>query len=149
MAWERYSNVYIVFLSRKKFSSRYSVPPMVVIFTIQNRRSIFDFKNMFLLFLLIIMISMQPYKRRWYKKNFQGRISFTSSVIKQKDQSQNGDNKKTKHAKFSKKANISYPLIRTRTSAYQEVRNNFFFGKFGVLWRAIMKVELFCMYCTA
>ena len=27
------------------------------------------------------------------------------------------------YTKFSKKTNISYPLIRTRTCAYQEVRN--------------------------
>ena len=38
-----------------------------------------------------------------------------SSVIKQKGKSENGCFKKTKHAKFSEK-NISYPLIRTRTS---------------------------------
>ena len=37
--------------------------------------------------------------------------------------SQNGGNKKTKHAKFSEKTNISYPLIRTHTCAYQGVRN--------------------------
>ena len=35
-----------------------------------------------------------------------------SSVIRQKSESQNGGNKKTKHAKFSQKTNISYPLIR-------------------------------------
>ena len=46
-----------------------------------------------------------------------------SSIIRQKGESQNGGNKKTKHAKFSAKTNISYPLIRTRTSAYQGVRN--------------------------
>ena len=37
-----------------------------------------------------------------------------SSVISQKGESQNGGNK-TKHSKFSKKANISYPLACTRT----------------------------------
>ena len=36
-----------------------------------------------------------------------------SSVIRQKVESQNGCFKKTNHAKFSKKTNISYPLIRT------------------------------------
>ena len=47
-----------------------------------------------------------------------------SSVIRQKGESQNGCFKKTKHAKFFKKTpNISYPLIRTRTCAYQGVRN--------------------------
>ena len=35
--------------------------------------------------------------------------------MRQKDESQDGSNKKTMHAKFSKKTNISYPLIRTRT----------------------------------
>ena len=34
------------------------------------------------------------------------------SVIRQKGESQNRGNKKTKHAKFSEKANISYPLNR-------------------------------------
>ena len=37
-----------------------------------------------------------------------------SSVISQKGESQNGGNK-TKHSKFSEKANISYPLACTRT----------------------------------
>ena len=32
------------------------------------------------------------------------------------------------------KTNISFPLIRTRTCAYQGARNVRFFGKFGVLW---------------
>ena len=38
-----------------------------------------------------------------------------SPVIKQKGESQSKCFKKTKHAKFSEKRNISYPLIRTRT----------------------------------
>ena len=42
-----------------------------------------------------------------------------SSVTRQKGESQNGCFKKTKHAKFSEKTNISFLLIRTR----QEVRN--------------------------
>ena len=37
-----------------------------------------------------------------------------------KGESQNGSNKETKHAKFSEKMNISYPLIHIG-----------FFGKFG------------------
>ena len=37
------------------------------------------------------------------------------SVIRQKDESQNGCFKKTKHAKFSEKRTFFYPLIRTRT----------------------------------
>ena len=52
------------------------------------------------------------------------------SVISQKRESQNGYFKKTKHAKFSEKTNISYPLKRICTCAYQEVRT-LFFGKFG------------------
>ena len=51
-----------------------------------------------------------------------------SSVIRQKGESQNGCFKKIKHVQFSEKANISNPLIRTRT-----VRNVRFFGKFDVL----------------
>ena len=44
-----------------------------------------------------------------------GRRHFNNSlVIRQKDESQNEGNKKTKHAKFSEKVKISYPLIRTR-----------------------------------
>ena len=47
-----------------------------------------------------------------------------SSVIREKGESQNGCNKKTKHAKFpKKKTNISYPLIRTCRCAYQGVMN--------------------------
>ena len=59
----------------------------------------------------------------------------TSSVIRQKGESQNGCFKKTKHAKFSAKTNIFYPLIRTRTCAYayQGIKNVHFCGKFGVL----------------
>ena len=41
----------------------------------------------------------------------------------QKGESQNGGNKNTKHAKFSEKKNFFYPLIRTRTCAYQAVKN--------------------------
>ena len=55
------------------------------------------------------------------------------SLIRQKGESQNGCFKKTKHTKFSEKWNISYPLIRTHTCAYQGVRNVRFFGKFDVL----------------
>ena len=45
-------------------------------------------------------------------------------VRHQKGKSQNGCYKKTNHAKFSgKKTDISYPLIRILTCAYQGVRN--------------------------
>ena len=56
-----------------------------------------------------------------------------SSLIRRKSESQNGRFKKTKHAKFSEKTNISYTPIRARTWAYQGVRNFRFFGRFGVL----------------
>ena len=56
-----------------------------------------------------------------------------SSVIRQKGESQNGCFKKIKYAKFSEKRTILTPLIRTRTCAYQWVRNVRFFGKFDVL----------------
>ena len=45
---------------------------------------------------------------------------------------QNGCLKKTKHANFPK-TNIFYPLIRTRTYAYQGGKKCSFFGKLGVL----------------
>ena len=45
------------------------------------------------------------------------------SVIRRKIESQNGCFKKAKHAKFSEKAKISYPLIRTEMCAYQGVKN--------------------------
>ena len=44
-----------------------------------------------------------------------GDSTIKSSCLMQKDESENGGNKKTKHVKVSKKTNISYPLIRTRT----------------------------------
>ena len=53
-------------------------------------------------------------------------LCLNSSLIKQKSESQNGGNKKTLHTKFFLKTNISYPLICTRTCAYQGVRNNRF-----------------------
>ena len=53
--------------------------------------------------------------------------ALSSSVIRQKGESQNGCFKKTKHAKFSEKTNISYPLIRTGGKKCS------FFGKFDVL----------------
>ena len=48
------------------------------------------------------------------------RLRANSSVIRQKGESQNGGKRKAKHVKFSEKP---YPLIRTRTCAYQGVRN--------------------------
>ena len=47
----------------------------------------------------------------------------SSSIIRQKGESQSGGNKKTKETKFSEKMSISYTLIRTHTCAYQGVRN--------------------------
>ena len=51
------------------------------------------------------------------------KLTINSSVIKPKGEFQNACFKKTKHAKFSEKMHISYSLIRTRTCAYQGVRN--------------------------
>ena len=45
------------------------------------------------------------------------------SVIRQKGESQNGCSKKTKHVKLSKRRTFLTLLIRTRTCAYQGVRN--------------------------
>ena len=43
--------------------------------------------------------------------------------MKQKGEFQNVGDKKTKYAKFSKKTNISYPLIRTRLLAVSNFSN--------------------------
>ena len=57
-------------------------------------------------------------------------IKNISSVIRQKGESQNECFKKTNHVKFSEKnPNVSYRLIRTRTRAYQGVKNVRFFRK--------------------
>ena len=45
----------------------------------------------------------------------------SQSVIRQKGECQDGGNKKINHAEFSEKTNISQPLIRTRTCAYQGI----------------------------
>ena len=60
--------------------------------------------------------------------DFQGRIENTFkhlrwSVIRQKGKSQKERFKKTKHDKFSEKQTVLTPLTRTRTCAYQGVRN--------------------------
>ena len=68
------------------------------------------------------------------KKESNKNTMTNSSVFRQKGESQNGGNKKTKHDKFfEKKQNISCPLIRRRTFAYQRVRNIRFSGTFGML----------------
>ena len=51
------------------------------------------------------------------------RPSIIALAIIQKRESQHGDNKKAKHAKFSEKTNISCTPICTSTCAYQKVRN--------------------------
>ena len=48
------------------------------------------------------------------KKEFKG-FPQILSVTTQNDESQNGGNNNTKHAKFSEKTNISYSVIRKRT----------------------------------
>ena len=67
------------------------------------------------------------------RTNIYEKISVISSVIRQKGESQNGYFKKTKHAQFSDKANISYPLICRGQCLYQRVRNVRFAKKFAVL----------------
>ena len=71
-----------------------------------------------------------------YKENTQQCISIlllhlstnwkTTSVIRQKGESQIECFKLTKHAKFSEKRTFLAPLVRTRTCAYQGVRNVLF-----------------------
>ena len=68
-----------------------------------------------------------------------------SSVIRQKDESQNRGNKKTKHVNFSEKINIFYPLIRTRMCAYQGLRNVSFFGKFAIICFLVTSVFRFSL----
>ena len=51
------------------------------------------------------------------------KVTQIASVVRQKGESQNGCFKKTKHAKFSERTNISYPLIRARMCAYQGPKN--------------------------
>ena len=50
----------------------------------------------------------------WCQESDSFRFKLFSPVIRQKGESQNRCFKKTKPSKFSKKTNISYPLIRTR-----------------------------------
>ena len=57
------------------------------------------------------------------RKVSSSRAESKSSVVRQKDETQNGGNKKTRHAKFSKKTNIFYFLICTGTYAYHGVSN--------------------------
>ena len=53
--------------------------------------------------------------------------------------------KENKARQISEKTNISYPLIRTGTCAYQGVRNVCFFGKFGVLCFLLTPVLRFAL----
>ena len=46
-----------------------------------------------------------------------------SLVMREKDESQSGGNKKAKHAKYSEKRTFLTPLMHTRTYAYLGVRN--------------------------
>ena len=68
----------------------------------------------------------------------------TSSVIRQKTESQNGGNKKTKNVKFSEKRTFLNP-----TCACQGVKNVCFFGKFDVLCFPVTSVLRFAFlpYC--
>ena len=67
--------------------------------------------------------------------------------VRQKVESQNGGNKKTKHAKFSEKLTFLTPQRRTRTCAYQWVKNVRFFRK---IWRVLFFCDLrfeICLFC--
>ena len=57
-----------------------------------------------------LIASLQPCKYHMAVHNVLCAKIVNSSVIRQKGESQNGCFKKTKHTKFSKKPNISYPL---------------------------------------
>ena len=64
------------------------------------------------------------FKTRYQKLVFETKTAICkSSVIRQKDESQNGCFRKTKHVKFSEKRTFFYPMIRTCTCAYQGVKN--------------------------
>ena len=65
----------------------------------------------------------------------------SSLVVRQKGESKNADNKKNKAGKISKKTNISYPLIRTRTCAYQGA----FFAKFGISCFLVTSISKFAI----
>ena len=72
------------------------------------------------------------------------------SVIKQKRESQNGGNKKTKHAKFFEKRTLPpdrhtyvYVYVRVRISGYECS----FFGQFGVLCFLVTSVLRFTFFC--
>ena len=91
----------------------------VMVLTVVLRRSFKEcFRNSKIYFVALFqkdqvssinsLISMEHLKKK--KVSF---LSFSSSIIRQKGESQNGCFKKTKHAKFSEK----------RTCAYQGVRN--------------------------
>ena len=59
------------------------------------------------------------------ENNLKNLNNLKTSVIRQKDESQNGCFRKTKHAKFPEKQTFLTPppLLRTHTCAYQGVRN--------------------------
>ena len=72
----------------------------------------------------LVLISKSIFKLIHHWENFpSSEIHANSSVIRQKGESQNGCFQKTKARQIFRKTNISYPLIRTRASAYQGVRN--------------------------
>ena len=67
-----------------------------------------------------------------------------TSVIRQKDESQNGGNKKAKHAKFSERR--TFPTPNTHTYAcVSEGKKCSFFGKFGVLGFLLTSVLRFVL----
>ena len=92
---------------------------------------------------------LTSFAKKLYRRCLTG--FYIPSLVKQKDGSQNGGNNKTKHAKFSAKSSLSYPLIRkstlmhTRTYAYQGVRNVRFPGTFGMFCFVVTSVLRFAL----
>ena len=79
-----------------------------------------EFQFVILMYLILLTFkSNVKYSGCKYQFGKIAQLPLVSSVIRQKGKSQNGCFKKTKHAKFSEKTNISYRL----TCAYQRIRN--------------------------
>ena len=100
------------------------------------RKTVFpkkEFGNVKRSLTLKVVMTKQPFLKKryldyniWLWNTFVNYFGFffqiyNLSALRQKGESQNIGNKKTKHAKFSEKTNIFYPLIRT--CAYQGIRN--------------------------
>ena len=71
----------------------------------------------------ILLKSLPPQFHSCQFYSFRINRSINSSGIRQKGESQKRVFQESKTRQNFRKTNISYPLIRTRTCAYQEVRN--------------------------